>query len=181
MLTDEQCIELVATGYFRVDEDGSIWRLQTRSRTGRRRAIPPRRADYRESNGYRRIRLGKHGTITAHRLVWLALRGAIPAGLEVNHKNLNKSDNRIDNLELLTHVENVQHAYANGAVPVLRGEQNGQSKLCEREVVEIRERVARGEPKRAIARYFDITPTLVRHIVSGKAWKHAAFPEVRHG
>lgn len=181
MLTDEQCIDLIATGYLRVDEDGSIWRLQTASRTGRRRAITPTRADYRENNGYRRVRIGRMGAITAHRLVWLALRGPIPIGLEVNHKNLNKSDNRIDNLELMTHVENVQHAYANGAVPALCGEMNGQSKLCERDVVEIRERVARGEAKRSVARAFDITPTLVRHIVSGKAWKHAAFPEARHG
>ena len=46
-----------------------------------------------------------------HRVVWEAFNGPIPGRLEVNHKNLDRSDNRLDNLELLTHRENVQHAY----------------------------------------------------------------------
>lgn len=46
-----------------------------------------------------------------HRVVWEAFNGPIPGRLEVNHKNLNRSDNRLENLELLTHRENVQHAY----------------------------------------------------------------------
>lgn len=32
----------------------------------------------------------------------------------VNHKNLNKLDNRIDNLEWATYQENIQHAWDNG-------------------------------------------------------------------
>ena len=46
-----------------------------------------------------------------HRVVREAFNGPIPGRLEVNHKNLNRSDNRLENLELLTHKENVQHAY----------------------------------------------------------------------
>lgn len=134
------------------------------------------RADRIENNGYRRIRFGKRGSITAHRLVWIALRGPIPYDLEVNHRNLDKGDNRIENLELTTHLANVQHANANGAVPRLSGETNGQHKLTEEQVVDIRTLVHRGEPKRAIARRFGVTPTLIRNIVSGRAWKHAAFP-----
>lgn len=178
MITDEQGLEFVWSGYLRIDADGSVWRQKIGTRTGRRRPIAPTRADYLENNGYRRVRVGKRGSISAHRLVWLVARGPIPDGIEVNHKNLNKGDNRIDNLELMTHLENVQHAYANDAVPALRGEANGSSKLTEQQVVEIRHAVVRGEPKRAIARRFGISPTLVRHIVSGRAWKHAAFPDV---
>lgn len=47
-----------------------------------------------------------------HRLVWEAFKGPIPDRLEVNHKNLDRSDNRLENLELLTHRENVNHAHA---------------------------------------------------------------------
>lgn len=46
-----------------------------------------------------------------HRLVWEAFNGPIPGRLEVNHKNLKRDDNRLENLELLTHRENVQHAH----------------------------------------------------------------------
>ena len=47
-----------------------------------------------------------------HRLVWEAFNGPIEGRLEVNHKNLKRDDNRLENLELLTHRENVNHAHA---------------------------------------------------------------------
>jgi len=45
-----------------------------------------------------------------HRMVWEAFNGPIPGRLEINHKDLNRSNNNLENLELLTHRENVQHA-----------------------------------------------------------------------
>lgn len=47
-----------------------------------------------------------------HRVVWEAFNGPIPARLEVNHKNLDRADNRLENLELLTHRDNLSHAHA---------------------------------------------------------------------
>jgi hypothetical protein len=55
-------------------------------------------------------RKGKYTKKQAHRVVWEAFNGPIPGRLEVNHKNLNRSDNRLENLELLTHQQNIQHA-----------------------------------------------------------------------
>ena len=42
-----------------------------------------------------------------HRLVWTTFVGEIPKGLEIHHKNHNKSDNRLKNLALVTHKENM--------------------------------------------------------------------------
>lgn len=47
---------------------------------------------------------------SVHRLVWEAFNGPIPGRLEINHKNLDRADNRLKNLELVTHQQNVQHA-----------------------------------------------------------------------
>lgn len=55
---------------------------------------------------------GKYKHVRVHRAVWEAFNGPIPGRLEVNHKNLNRSDNRLENLELLTHRENINHAHA---------------------------------------------------------------------
>ena len=41
-----------------------------------------------------------------HRLVWEAFKGEIPKGYVIDHKNADKKDNRLDNLQLLTHQEN---------------------------------------------------------------------------
>lgn len=39
--------------------------------------------------------------IRAHRWVWISIHGPIPDGYHIHHKNQNKSDNSIENLELM--------------------------------------------------------------------------------
>src|ERR1700741_3308520 len=47
-----------------------------------------------------------------HTLVINAFMGGVPKGLEPNHKNGRKWDNRTENLEFVTHQENCQHRHA---------------------------------------------------------------------
>lgn len=49
-------------------------------------------------------------SILVHRLVWLAFNGEIPQGLEIDHIDQNKHNNRLDNLQVATHSENVKKA-----------------------------------------------------------------------
>ncbi len=49
-----------------------------------------------------------------HRLVVEAFIGEIPAGQEVNHISGQKVDNRIENLEVVTHSQNTAHAWDTG-------------------------------------------------------------------
>lgn len=47
-----------------------------------------------------------------HRLVYEAISGKeIPKGYEINHKDGNRSNNKITNLELVTRSENLKHSY----------------------------------------------------------------------
>lgn len=39
----------------------------------------------------------------AHRIIWRKFHGDIPEGFDVDHKNFNRIDNRIENLRLLPH------------------------------------------------------------------------------
>ena len=70
-------------------------------------------------NGYLRVNLWKDGKRKAHlvhRLVWEAFRGAIPAGLQINHLDERKDNNWLDNLEVCTHKENINHGTRNERV-----------------------------------------------------------------
>ena len=49
---------------------------------------------------------GKEIRMLVHRIVWEAFNGRIPEGMEINHINENKLDNRIENLSLVSRVEN---------------------------------------------------------------------------
>ena len=62
--------------------------------------------------GYYIIGLTKQSilkTYLVHRLVFEAFNGPIPEGYEINHINEKKFDNRLENLNLMTHRENVNY------------------------------------------------------------------------
>lgn len=55
--------------------------------------------------GYKSVALVKNGKrkdYFVHRLVWEAFNGVIPKGLIINHKNEERGDNRLENIEVCT-------------------------------------------------------------------------------
>lgn len=63
--------------------------------------------------GYHMIQVYSEGVRSwqlVHRLVWIAFNGAIPSGLEINHKDRRRGNNALENLELLTHRENCMYS-----------------------------------------------------------------------
>lgn len=94
-----------------------------------------------DKDGYKEIGLYKNGEkyyFRVHRLV-LSVYNPIEneSEFEVNHKNGIKDDNRIENLEWCTPLENTRHAIKLGNRDPRKGEDNGMSKLTKNEVLEI--------------------------------------------
>ena len=63
---------------------------------------------------------GKHSTLLVSRLIALAWCEGYQEGWTVNHKNGITTDNRADNLEWLSHGDNIRHGFANGFYPQAR-------------------------------------------------------------
>ena len=59
------------------------------------------------------INNGKRHSILLHRVVYKAFFGEIPENMVINHKDENKHNNHIENLEILTRSENAKYGTVN--------------------------------------------------------------------
>ena len=116
---------------YQVSDQGrvrSLTREITSSRNGKKftKILKGRVLKQAVSFGYPYVNLrrdGKQWVIRTRRLVAQAFIGECPDGCEVNHKDGDKSNNHVENLEYTTHAENVRHASENGLHGALSKEQ----------------------------------------------------------
>jgi len=131
---------------------------------------------YTLQNGYREVTIydkdHNRRTKLIHQLVMEAFVGPCPVDREINHKDGNKRNNNLDNLEYVTASENILHAHRTGLIKVARGQQAGQAILTNRQVRRIRERHAQGVSMSSIARRLKIGLSTVSDIINRKTWDH---------
>jgi len=82
-----------------VSEDGTVYRM---SKTYNK-LVPCKSTS---NHGYALLSINGN-KVYAHRLVWETFNGAIPDGMEIDHINSVRDDNRISNLRCVTHSENM--------------------------------------------------------------------------
>lgn len=121
--------------------------------------------------GYRCYNLWVDGESVAaysHRLIAAAFVGPAPTPKhEVNHRDGNKRNNAPENLEWVTHKQNLWHAAEN--LGVMRGKQPN-AKLNPEKVIAIREMRARGASMAEISQTFGISQGLASLVWRGKEW-----------
>jgi hypothetical protein len=126
-------------------------------------------------NGYMKMALsdGKKSIHPmAHQLVAKAFLGSCKDGMEVNHRDGNKQNNNLSNLEYVTKSRNTIHAYEMGLMTGRKGEDNPQAILSSDEIRMMFQMEMDGMTQVEIAKQFNTRQPQVSHILNGKRWSH---------
>ena len=154
---------------YEVDELGQIWSLPKRTRKGTRLIKPLQHP----KTGYMYVDLCKDGKVkkfSAHRLVALTYLPNLENKPQVNHINGIKTDNRVENLEWNTNLENKQHA-VNSGLTNLKGVNHPKCKLSEKQVLEIRE-IGFSQTRTSLSKKYGVCRNSILRIIMGKNWNH---------
>jgi hypothetical protein len=112
---------------------------------------------------------GKQKQVRAHRFVWEAIVGDIPEHLQINHKDGDKHNNHIANLELATGSENVIHRYNDLNQKSAKGEDTGKAKITADDVRHIRNSE---ESNKQLAVKYNLHPNYISLVRHKRRWKH---------
>ena len=134
------------------------------------------------SDGYASVTLGKKGQrrrYTIHRIVaetFLANPDNLP---EVDHLDGNRMNPALDNLEWVSHEENIQRAYEKGSYKGrVVGEKNPRAHLTDILVLKLRDAYyLQGYTIGELRDQYGLPWNTVGNAVKGYTWAHLPFPE----
>lgn len=169
-------------GFYNVSDNGSIMRvvgyITNNNTEGKRKVGGNILKEKTKKNGYKEVNLHLGGNVSkmmyVHRAVALAFIGDIPSGYAVNHKDGNKANNKLPNLEIVSYSENSKHAIELGlhTAPVYHGSKHGMAKLNESQVLEIRKLYTDGKTPTELATEFNTPFGTICKICYRQTWKH---------
>lgn len=128
---------------------------------------------YLSSSGYEFLGVtidGKRKNQSVHRLVVEAFSGSIPEGMWVNHKDGNKQNNHVDNLEITTPSNNHLHASRVLKRKYARGDGNPLSILTNEGRDAAKELKALGWSQRKIARALQVSQPAISKLLKNENW-----------
>lgn len=136
-----------------------------------------------QSKGYFYIKLCKpdckEKTTLLHRVVAIAFLSNPHNLPEVNHKDGDKRNNSVSNLEWCSSQYNSKHAVENGLANPPKGENHANSVLTEKIVIQIRSIYKKNGTEyrkkysyRKIGKMFNISPVTVGWVINRKTWNH---------
>lgn len=161
-------------GKYQVSSMGRVKSLSRARDCGHKQPVPERilKLCWAGTSAYLSVSLHKSGKSQMFRVHRLMAKVFLPnpeGKLEVNHKDADRRNNKLSNLEWATRIENAHHAMNLGLYPT--GNRNGNGKLTDKQEEQIRERLAKGETGKTIAPDFGVSPTLINQINRGEVRK----------
>lgn len=113
--SEQVLVDMIYNNILKIDELGLVWKIKKKHKewVGYKDCIPTLQGSETD-NGYIRLTIRDENGITrkaqAHRVIFIYNYGDIPEGIQVNHKDGIKHNNKIDNLELMTPSQQMIHA-----------------------------------------------------------------------
>lgn len=153
-------------GYW-ISENGEVW--SSHKNNFRKLKIKVNRGGYCLVN-VRKFDSTKWKSVTIHRLVLETFVGDKPPNFQCRHKDGNKSNNNLNNIEWNTAQINHDDMHLHGTRA--KGERIGPAKLTEKEILLIRQLLKTGRPQIEIAEDFQITQGHVSRIKRRVTWMH---------
>ena len=130
-----------------------------------------------QSKPYHRVQFSTsegHFRCLVHRLVWWAAGRGIRPGLEIDHVNGDKLDNRLENLHVVTSSTNAALAYEQGLQPRVRAPRSN-NRFTADQVRDVRRRGIDPEVSlHDLAKEFGVTRWMIAAIVDGRRYGHVA-------
>jgi hypothetical protein len=174
----EEWVDIIGyEGIYQVSDKGRVKRLSGHclAKAGKYRTVAesiltcfPNKTRY----NYLYVNLNNNG-IKQYRVNVLVAKHFIenPLNLpEVNHIDGDKNNNQKTNLEWSTKLDNMRHSYKIGTHKIRTGEKAPNSKLTLEQVVQIKEKLAKKESGRSIAKDFNISEGMISLIKNNKYW-----------
>ena len=93
-------------------------------------------------------------TFMEHRIIWYFYYGKFDESLVINHKDFDRANNDINNLELITQKENIEYSKCN--MPDIRGHLNHKACLTEKEVQLAKYLCKHGYKQKEVAELLDV-------------------------
>ena len=109
---------------------------------------------------------------TIHRLVAEAFIPKTDDSLVVNHKDGNKLNNHVSNLEWITNAENIRHAYRIGLAEGASGEDNPAARHTEKQIKEVCRLLEKGARNVDILKKTGVTKRAIEHVKARGTWTH---------
>ena len=132
-----------------------------------------------QSKGYLTVVLQKNATrkmVLVHRIVAEYFVSNPLNKSQINHINGDKTDNKVENLEWVSHRENLDHAIKNNLT--LKGEENRNSKLKDVDIIKIHSLLQKGTTTKELSESYNVSYSTIDGIRTNRYWKHLNLPKI---
>jgi len=130
------------------------------------------KSQYVSDRGYYMVTLTKNKKqypVRVHRILAKSFIDRVDGKDIVNHKDGDKLNNTLENLEWCTQAENIKHAVDMGLTNN-SGENNGMAKLNQKKANKIKQLLKSGNTQQSIANDYGVSRACIQKIKEGKTW-----------